>query len=589
MSNTNNWQADFQATVADGMNGGQQPELILESQAALLRNLSIRGGRAHTRPAIVRRGYLPPGRLQGGTVFGKISRLMVSVSGRLYEVDPRTWGATEKTGWLSEDEAKLANPEKDRLRDLRRNSPAKPRHTYCETAGSLVVQDNQSAAIIYDGVSIRRAASDEVPIGGAMAYGNGRLAVAVKNGYAVRIGDIRKDDHQSELKFTETYDLTAGGDFGFAAPVKALAVLPVVDTSSGQGPLIVGCENQVLTLKTNITQRSMWPDVGMETVLLPTRGITGPGAVVAVNQDLYFRSSDGLRALRTSTADYSAPGLAPLSAEVRQRLDFDTPFLLEDAQVAYFDNRVLCTHSPMVYWNRSLAQGLVALNFDSISGRGQKSNPAFDGEWDGVVVASIVVGHIDGVERCFILGRVLDGRNAVWELLRETELATEPVTQALESRRFFGGNAFARKTLRRLDVSASEIRGPVTIRAYFRPDGFPYWVPWDEWALTAPAQPLAWGARPAAKYFHLSSRSSPDHVDSTTARQVNTGRSFQVRLEVEGRCRIDDFTVYTEAQAATPYAEVPPAPGSQAAGVPDWVVQPGFWHRNPASPLDGLS
>ena len=87
-------------------------------------------------------------------------------------------------------------------------------------------------------------------------------------------------------------------------------------------------------------------------MVLPTRGIVGANAVVAINQDLYFRSTDGLRSLRTSTADYNSPGLTPLSVEVRHRFDYDSSFLLEDAGVVCFDNRILCTHSPFIYGRR---------------------------------------------------------------------------------------------------------------------------------------------------------------------------------------------------------------------------------------------
>jgi hypothetical protein len=571
MPTTEGWLADTQATVVDGMNRGREPELLSEQQAHLLRNLSIRGGRVRSRPRIVKRASLPTGLVQGGAVFRSAGKVIAAISGRIHELDASTWGRTELTG-----------------ADI--NNAKLPRVWMCETAGSLVIQDNQARPFVYDGAKFRRATEDEVPVGSAMAFGNGRLAVVVGSGSSVRLGDIRQSEHQSELKFTETYNLLGGGDFAFSSPVRALAVLPVVDTGSGQGALIVGCDDSVYTLKTQITQRDLWSEVGFQTILLPTRGIVGANAVIAVNQDLYFRSSDGLRSVRTSTADYSAPGLAPLSVEVRHRFDYDTPFLLRDTSVAYFDNRLLCTHSPFIHGPRALNQGLIAFNFDALSGRGQKTPPAFDGEWDGLVVSQIFTGTIAGTERCFILGRDIDGTNGLWELLRETSVQSgdEP-TQAIETRVMFGDSPGVLKNLRRCDVQFSDIRGGLTVRVYFRPDKYPYWVKWDEFVTAAPPT-QAWGRVVPQHRSLLSTRSPVEHTDPTTGRLISCASGFQVRVEWDGYARMDYLQLFQERVSMLPYADNPSATQqSDVVTVPSWAVSPAFWYAQPVSPLAGIS
>jgi hypothetical protein len=216
MPRTEGWLADTQATMLDGMNRGREPELLSDQQAHLLRNLSTRGGRVRSRPRLVKRASMPTGLMQGASVFKTNGKILSAVGGRVYEIDPSTWTRVELTGADS-------------------NNPKKPRVWMCETPGSIIIQDNQARPFIYDGVKFRRSDEDEVPVGSVMAFGNGRLAVAVNDGLAVRIGDIRQGEHQSEMKFTETYNLLGGGDFAFESPVRALAVLPVVDTGSGQG------------------------------------------------------------------------------------------------------------------------------------------------------------------------------------------------------------------------------------------------------------------------------------------------------------------------------------------------------------------
>ncbi len=570
MPTTEGWLSDTQATVLDGMNRGREPELISEQQAALLRNVSIRGGRVRSRPRIVKRMSLPNGLMQGASIFNASSQIVASIGGKFYVIDPKAWTAEQKNAT-----------------DL--NSSKQPRVWFAETVGSIVMQDGQSKPYIYDGADFRRADSNEVPVGKAMAFGNGRLAVVVNSGYDVRIGDIRQPDHQSELKFTETYNLLGGGDFAFESQVKALAILPVIDTGSGQGALVVGTDSAVYTMKTQISQRDLWGEVGFQTILLPTRGISGANAVVAVNQDLYFRSSDGLRSVRSSTADYDAPGLAPLSVELRHRFDYDTPFLLEDASVVCFDNRLLCTHSPFIYGPRSMAQGLVAFNFDSLSGRGQKSPPAYDGEWDGILIAELFTGRISGTERCFILGRDLDGTNGLWEILRENavQVGDEP-TQAFESRVLFGDAPGTLKHLRRCDLMFSDIRGGLNVRAYFKPNKYPYWVRWDEFTVDAPPT-QSWGSVVPQHRTLLSTRSPIEELDPTTARLISCSTGFQVRIEWDGQARLDYLQVFQERVSMLPYADNPaPNQTQDVVTVPSWAVSPQFWHTHPASPLAGI-
>jgi hypothetical protein len=571
MPTLDNRLVDTQATLLEGMNRSRDPALIGEHQAALLRNVSVRGGKAKSRPRFIKRADLPAGKLQGAHLFSKTGTIFLSASGRVYEIQPKDWTYEEKT---SDDD---------------RNNANKPRHFYTETVASLIIQDGQSKPIIADGANFRRAAKDEVPVGTAMAYGNGRLAVAINGGSDVRIGDIRKKNHQSELKFTEWTSLSGGGDISFGEPVKSLTFLPVIDTASGHGPLIVGCQNAVYTLRTQLTQRDLWAEVAFQTKLLPNRGTTGPSATTAVNQDLYFRSSDGLRSIRTSTADYSAPGLAPLSVEVRNRFDYDSQFLLEDAQVVLFDNRLICTHSPFVYSDRSMAQGLIAFNFDSISTRGQKSNPVYDGEWDEMLIANITVGMIDGVERCFITGVDSDGQNSLWELMPETySSAADSVTQVLETRTLYGDAPGTLKHLRRADLWFSDIVGDLSVRVMYRPAHYPYWLDWDTFNSSVSGTLEDWGTVTKQRRANLCTTQPSEDLDPQTDRPYSTGEGFQVRVEWDGIARLDHLQVWQERIFEGPYAPDFPDSVGILTEPPSGASSPTFWNEHKNSPLAGI-
>lgn len=590
-----NWTPDVVATVTDGQNAGLEPELLPLSQFAYGRNLSIRGGRAHSRPSIVPLvlntplitgpiadafGNLIPSLIQGASYFSiKNGLIIVSIAGRIFEIDPSAGTNTE-----------LTNPLGTGNRPYDYGNPTLPRHWYCETVGSIVIQDDQMVPYVYDGATWRNAVnnpgddSNEVPVGSVMEYSNGRLAVAIAGGTQVMLGDIAKGgQHQSELKFTETFALLGGGTFTFPAQIKALSSLPVVDSASGQGSLVVGCRGRCFTLHTEVTARENWQTVGFQTEMFPngTTGIVGPNAWAAVNQDLYFRSKDGLRSVRITYADYDSPGLTPISTEVNNRFDFDTDSLLESACVVHFDNRIFATHSPIAYGPRSIALGLVSLNFDIVSNRGQKNPPAYEGDWDGIQIAEIVKGEFNGKDRCFIIGRDINGVNGIWEILPEASEPLAPAetpTYTFDTRSLAGVGLNATKRLNRADIWVSDIEDPVTMNVYFRPDKYPYWILWDTLTVaTTPATP--WSNQKPIARGPFSTSSPPSGIDAVSELGLDTGFSFQVRLQWTGRCRVDYVQVFSEQLSAPDAANNTDAEASaqQYSGPPANQVDDQFW------------
>jgi hypothetical protein len=565
------WQTDTVPAVIGGMDASSDPTLIGPTAAAYLRNVSVRGGRAKSRPRTSKVMTLPVGKIQGAGVFSDRGVVLTSIDGKVYEFRPDVWVATEKTDATT------------------RGNPNRPRHWYCETIGSIVIQDFQNAPLIYDGSNFRKAGDDEVPVGGAMCFSNGRLAVVTGIGKSVRIGDVRQDAHQSELKFTETFALTGGGDFAFPRPVTSLHSLPVIDTSTGQGSLIVGCRERVFSLKTQVASRDLWPDIGFQTEMFPDVGITGQNAATAVNQDLYFRSPDGLRSLRTTVGDFESPGQTPVSREVAHRLDNDTAHLLEYATVAAFDNRLLVTHSPIQYGNRGINLGLAVYNFDTLSKSGQKSPPVYDGEWDFAQIAEIVVGTFGGTKRCFVIGRDTAGVNAVWEIHRESDDpygTTESPEQVLVTRSLVGAGINAYKALRRCDVWLSDIKSAVNLKVYYRADQFPFWVLWDEFNVAASSPAEVWKRPRALQRNPLSTRTTPEGFDEQTKQPLAQGFSFQVRLVWTGIARVDFVQLATEVIPQPAVADnVEGVDGKLYSGTPaPGQVDPTFWYPHASSP-----
>src|SRR5215469_861789 len=121
----------------------------------------------------------------------------------------------------------------------------------------FIAQDGESAAILYDGQTVRRSIGDattrdktEIPVGTMMAYGMGRVVLIV-NDRDIAFGDLfgssptATDPADSLIMFTERNFLTEG--FDAAIPFEqgvatGLAFFPQLDTSTGNGQLLVFSE-----------------------------------------------------------------------------------------------------------------------------------------------------------------------------------------------------------------------------------------------------------------------------------------------------------------------------------------------------------
>jgi hypothetical protein len=536
-------------TVNGGVDAGNNPEALPPNKISDARNVTVSGGRARSRPDFIKVTDLPTGNLQGAGFFNFSGTILTQIGGSLYNVDPSDASYED----ITPDEG---------------NNPNASRIWTCETEGSFIVQDGAARPLIFDGYKARRTEGyEEVPVGRAMAYGNGRLSVAVGLGDRVRIGDIHQPDVKgSELKFTETTFLLGGGDFSFPAPVSALFHLPVLDTATGAGSLLVSTRKSLYSLSTDITDRDMWPSInGFQSLLFPTVGVSGPEALAIVNQDVWFRANDGLRSLRMTVADYNSAGNTPMSTEVKHRLDYDAKHLLPHASLAYFDNRLLCTSVPLNYEQGAMFHTVTSLNFDSQHSLGRSGLPAYDGFWDGIKIHQFVQGEVQGSERCYFIGIDSSGQNALYEVKKESDStylfgdpaivnpAKEITTRALVGQGPNGPGTLQLKRLRRADVSFSMIDGNVKADLYYRPDKFPYFIHWKTWEFSSqldfdpdPTNAYVWDPAGHGYRMKLSTGAPPEDVHWMNDRGIDTGYSFQCKLVWTGRAQLDNLRIKME-------------------------------------------
>lgn len=559
-----NWVSQVFQTSEAGVSSAFEPELIPDNQLAWMKNGVIRGGKPHTRTPLRFRLTLPRGKLQGVGFFSiQNGMLVVSIGGNIYRIRVGT-----KTSGFSYEEIPLEW----------RNSATQDFAWMQETVGYLVIQDGQSDAIIYDGSVARRSdtAEDEVPLGRQMAYGNGRLWVAI-NEQELVAGDIKTRTPGSELLFTETQYLTGGGAFYFPRKITALGFIPATG-AAGYGSLIVYAKDRTETIRADITNRDLWGTFpGFIQPALLNTGAASQFSLTEVNQDLWWRDAQGgIRSLRSAVTDESSgPGNTPQSREVARITDFEDQKRLASVSAIQFDNRLLMTASPFINeYGATSFRDIISLDFSPISSNRSKTAPSYDGEWEGLEFTRLVAGEFNGRKRGFALSLDPDGYNRLWEfddgvnddelqICTGTGLATleSPIPMVMEypSRDF--GTPNARKVLQRCDVYLAGIEGEVSLDVYWRSDNLVKWNQWQE-EVTACAimsddsteTPHVWKNLAPQGRAQIKTFSIPQTTQPLTGYGNQTGFEHQIRIVVTGKARVDRVVVHASVATQEQFA-----------------------------------
>ncbi len=479
----NDWQQVSQGLCIEGVNSAVRPDLIGQNQVAWMINGTVRDGKPRTRIGLKQVLILPNGKFQGtGFYSNSGGRLMFSIGGKLYRAFLVGNDFTYEEVTLGFD-----------------NAPNLDDAWMVETPSGFVVQDNQSSPIIYNGSVTRRAAIDEVPIGSAMAFGNGRLWVVTKGGRNLKAGNIYDGDIGSELLFTETEYLLGGGAFYYPFDLTGLGFLPVNNTASGYGSLMVFGSRNLISLRAEVTQRDLWQIIpGFQTIVLDGIGTPSHHSITRVDQDLYWRDEQGqIRSVRSAAQEAQGPGNTSLSREVSRIVNYETPAWLRLCSGVYVNNRLLFTAAPLI--NTPLPQNivfqkLISLDCAPLASIRGKAPPAYDGEWTGAYILRVVQGTFRGEKRSFaVVQRGM--QNSLWEFtdgLREDSYLDggnpakiTPIESSVEFRRFDFGDPSAPKCLTRCDVYPSQIEGDVEVSVYWRVGNRNQWNLWGSFDACA--------------------------------------------------------------------------------------------------------
>lgn len=554
--------------VTGGMNSGVAPRLILPNQIAFACNLTMRGGMPRTRPAFrkIPLQYDPLNETETNAktklfqrasfyqTFGNAeSCLIASIGGRIFRY---LVGSNN----MVQDISIQTSPG---VWDL--NSPVEPLAWMWQSEDFLIINDNQSLPLFWDGSALRRSlgpGGQELPVGNAGAYVQGRNWMGLPNRQSFMASDLvythgftgPYGGREAVLETSENTFLSGGGAFSIpvtSGQLTALTSIAVPDTSLGQGSLVVLTPNSVFSVQVPF-DRTQWPLVQypLMTVGLPNYGAMSATSTITINGDIWHRSYDGIRSYKVARRDFDSNYVnTPLSVEMDRVLRRDSVRWLEYGSGVNFDNRLLMTASPYQVIDHGIPhRGLIALDFNNVSNLTTRSNPDYDGLWTGLRILQVLKGTFHSVERCFAF--CLDPEDAIclYEILPDGRALFDSSGDAdpvmIES--WFESRALHQsKFLTELnvaDVFLDSVGGNENVEFDFkyRSDQHPAWQDWYSFVVCAPSlncdlDPCEVPENVRQQYRAFKRLPMPsDECNPITGRAFRTGYEYQIRMQWTG-------------------------------------------------------
>lgn len=414
-----------------------------------------------------------------------------------------------------------------------------------------------------------------IPVGGPTVFTNGRLWVARQN--QLFAGDLINSYENSQIKFSEILYLTGGGAFSFDDEIVALGALPGVDTSTGQGDLVVYTRKSVFAVRSYVYDRTQWQStIGMQRFVFDGVGEIAPGTIAGAGNDLYFRASGGVMSYVQTLKERSvSPATLTDSTEASRVLNYDTPRWLKYSSGVFFDNRYLFTASHVVQNINSqygsgynvVGRSIISADLVPATVKGEALDAAYDGEWTGLQVSKLVKGIFKGEERCFAICAGTNGHNSIYEITTDSPSDLDstgnfvPIQCGIEFRRMAFENPAEVKELFRADIGFSEIFGPQVSPGSgqnlpslqwsfsFRPDYFPNFFQVQTGSTeiqTANDLPLGGNIpenlRPG--YLNIRTVKPSDSCVTAGGRLARFGYLFQPKIEWTGTARLSLFRLH---------------------------------------------
>jgi len=544
-------------SLIGGMDEGLDPSALQPTNYVRGLNVTNRGGLVKTRPAFKKICDLETGDFKGAFSY------------RLHDAHRIVYGHGAQVSVLRLDTLATANV--GALSAADRFYFAQP-DRYC------VVQDDASSPVVID-EDAAYTGTNSIPVGSIMAYGHGRLFVVPRYAYDsdgnptalngrpyFLAGDLIKPYQPGEvLKFTEASYLNEGGGFALANEsgyITGMSFIRNALSAISQGPLVVFGEYGVSAFGID-AERSTWNDIDIAYTLFTDHGGQSDRGVLPVNNDIIFRSDDGIRTITYSSQKVRS-GLAndPVSDEVREVLALDDAEDRAATSMAYADGRAFMLSGGRDSDN--CFRAIVSLDFSIASRLGQSADPAYDGIWTGLKFQQILSARYQG-ERTLLVIAKNGAKNELWRLSGSQDEyqdgSASPTRCRLYTRQYNFTLMGQRKRFDHLDVWVKDLRGSVDLTAYWRPDGYRLW---NKCRTVTIASDVSAGGLPQNRY-RVRVEPLAEVFDEATDHDVQSGDLFQFCIQWTGSCTIEkvrmgavespDEPLYYDQETANALAE----------------------------------
>jgi len=470
----------------------------------------------------------------------------------------------------------------------------------------LVIQDDQSEPLVWDGTTLRRVSAmpnmaPKIPTGSAMCYYMNRLWIAQGREWLgsdiapnFTSGTAGYNFRDAVLSVVENTYLSSLKRFivpTVAGNIRAMKFPTNIDTALGQGQLLIFTRKVIYSMNV-VPTRAEWAALTepLQRVAQTVFGTTSDRSVVQVNGDLFYQSTDGIRSFLQKSRDFNEYGNTPQSREVQRAIQFNDRSLLRFGTGVESDNRLLQSCLPEQSAYGVIHKGVLPMNFDLVSTISRKLPPVWEGMWEGLDILKMLTGDFGGRFRTFAiaLGRT-SGQLELWEQvagLQEDEgrLGEDRITWIIETPSYTWGSPLQFKQLDTLKLWVDRMFGKVDFKVYYRPDQYPCWVFWHQWQecaardnceLLSAAQPCDYPTQDFCPQYHTPMTLPTPHFkcDQTNARPTTLGYGFQFRIVIKGYCRVRGIFAYARPRDEAEYEGIRcgTAPAGTVAPVPTVV------------------
>lgn len=396
----------------------------------------------------------------------------------------------------------------------------------------------------------------QLPPGRMGAYGKGRNWICLTDGRQFVASDLvggssgTSDDEfrDAVLEITENTFLAGGGNFfvpGTVGAIRAMIFTATLDTSLGQGPLLVVTPEITFSCEAP-TDRLTWQDVTnpILTESVKANGGLGQWSTINVNSDTHMRAVDGIRSVKLARRDFENWSNTPISFELSRFLPADDVRLLRYGSSIFFDNRTITTVSPEATDRGVIHKGWAVLNTDPVTTVRNKENPCWDGLWTAVDTLQLIVGEFNEKIRAFafVLNRANQNQFELWEILTTEESVFDnnggdiPIRLEAECPPIFRPEQNAKPMPLRLmngELFIDDLIGRADIEVYFKPDSWNCWERWKTFSIcNDPANPRP-GYRP-----RVGLGEPPDTCEPVNDKPFREGFFWQIKLVITGYCSV---------------------------------------------------